>query len=86
MHAVRPRRGVRQHRPAARGDSQADICYAVKVNAEPALPKLLAESGYCFDVASPQEKSICAWRPARCAARQYGPALASATGGSGNPR
>ncbi|MCF3172197.1 type III PLP-dependent enzyme [Streptomyces sioyaensis] len=38
---------------------QAEIYYAVKANAEPGLLNLLAESGCCFDVASPGEIDLC---------------------------
>ncbi|MGY5134878.1 hypothetical protein ACWGJW_21165 [Streptomyces nigrescens] len=54
---------------------QAEICYGVKASTEPALLKLLAESGRCFDGASPWEIDL---RPAvgadrwRCADPVHG--------------
>ncbi|MFI1612704.1 transposase [Streptomyces platensis] len=38
---------------------QAEICYGVKASTEPGLLKLLAESGRCFDGASPSEIDLC---------------------------
>ncbi|MFC9235150.1 hypothetical protein ACFTZK_01575 [Streptomyces decoyicus] len=53
--AVRPRRGFRRLDRLREAISQAEAYNAVKADAEPAVLKLLDESGCCFDVANPGE-------------------------------